>query len=183
MASFFCRDLTDNPSFCNPIPNITALSAASFANSALSFPACNASILAAQAASNTSPAPSSSPSASPSASPSPEAISPAASNYHTSPGINVAVSILVGLCFLLGICGGFVRIRQQQRRHRVSWQLWLQSDFALFAHAWSTELMCITGRCLSVRLHVWACLYGCTQALSHRANLCSHACVACACLP
>ncbi|DBA71446.1 TPA: hypothetical protein ACH3X2_011244 [Trebouxia sp. C0005] len=108
-----------NPGLCNTIPNITALSPASFANSALDFPACNASVLAAQAASNTSPASPSSPSASPASSPSPEAGSaPSAGSYHTSPGINVSVSVLVGLCFLLGILAGLVRIRQQQRRHR-----------------------------------------------------------------
>ncbi len=119
-----CRNLTGNPGLCNAIPNITALSPSSFANSALDFPACNASVLAAQAASNTSPASPSSPSASPASSPSPEAGSAqGAGSYHTSPGINVSVSVLVGLCFLLGIFAGLVRIRQQQRRHRVSQQL------------------------------------------------------------
>lgn len=119
-----CRNLAANPGLCNAIPNITALSSSSFANSALDFPACNASVLAAQAASNTSPASPSSFSASPASSPSPEAGSaPGAGSYHTSPGINVSVSVLVGLCFLLGLLAGCVRIRQQQRRHRVSQQL------------------------------------------------------------
>ena len=119
-----CRNLTGNPGLCNAIPNITALSTSSFANSALDFPACNASVLAAQAASNTSPASPLSPSASPASSPSPEAGStPGAGSYHTSPGINVSVSVLVGLCFLLGLFAGLFRIRQQQLRHRVSHHL------------------------------------------------------------
>ncbi|DBB18021.1 TPA: hypothetical protein ACH3X3_003013 [Trebouxia sp. C0006] len=119
MTSLNSLNLTGNPGLCNSIPNITALSASSYANSSLDFPACNASVLAAQAASNTSPASPSSPSASPSASPSPEAGStPSAGSYHTSPGINVSVSVLVGLCFLLGLLAGLFRIRQQQRRHR-----------------------------------------------------------------
>lgn len=119
MTSLNTLNLTGNPGLCNAVPNITALSTSSFANSALDFPACNASVLAAQAASNTSPASPLSPSASPASSPSPEAGStPGAGSYHTSPGINVSVSVLVGLCFLLGLFAGLFRIRQQQRRHR-----------------------------------------------------------------
>lgn len=121
MTALSTLDLAMNPSLCNPVPNITTLSPASSANAALTFPICNATVLAAQAASNASPAPSTSPSASPSSqsSPSPESSSPiGAGTYHTSPGINVSVSILVGLCFLLGIFAGAARIRQQQRRHR-----------------------------------------------------------------
>lgn len=38
-----------------------------------------------------------------------------------SQGINVSVSVLVGICFLLGLCAGVVRIRQQRRNHQV-WQ-------------------------------------------------------------
>ncbi|DBA87536.1 TPA: hypothetical protein ACH3X1_004564 [Trebouxia sp. C0004] len=119
MSSLNTLNLAANPGLCNAIPNMTALSPSSFANSALDFPACNASVLAAQAASNASPASPSSPSASPASSPSPGAGSaPGAGSYHTSPGINVSVSVLVGLCFLLGLFAGCVRIRQQQRRHR-----------------------------------------------------------------
>ena len=60
--------------------------------------------------------------ASPAASPSPEAAPPSGGGigYHTSPGINVSVSVLVGGCFLLGLFAGAVRIRGQQRQHRVS---------------------------------------------------------------
>ena len=81
----------------------------------------------AQANSNTSLSPTTT--YPPSLPPSPAESSPAPdlrwgppTGYHMNSGINVSVSVLVGLCFLLGLCAGFVRIRQQQRRHRVSHQ-------------------------------------------------------------
>ncbi|KAK9844789.1 hypothetical protein WJX74_006853 [Apatococcus lobatus] len=38
-----------------------------------------------------------------------------------STGVNIAVSVLIGSCLLLGICAGFIRVRRQQRAH----QAWL----------------------------------------------------------
>ena len=119
-----CRDLTNNAALCNPLPNITTLSPAS--PSRLAFPPCTPSMAYAQANFNTTP----SATLPPLPPPSPAESSPSPANshweqptaYHMSSGINVSVSVLVGLCFLLGLCAGFVRIRQQQRRHRVSSQ-------------------------------------------------------------
>lgn len=114
------RDLANNRALCNPLPNISTLTPAS--SSASTFPPCPPDMIYAQENFNTSEAV---PALSPPL-PAPAVSSPAQTSYgpppayHMSSGINVSVSVLVGLCFLLGLCAGFVRIRQQQRRHRVS---------------------------------------------------------------